>query len=940
MTTRSWPHGPRALVRAAGIALMIAAVAGPALAASADEERSQRYLREAQDLFAKRDLNAAVIQLKNALKSDAGNVPARLLLAEIYLRLGQGAYAEKELTVAHQRGAPFGDVLTNLARAYMQQGQFDKVLDEITLEKAGDAHRIDALVARGDAQLGKRSIEEAEQSFREALEFKPDEVRALAGLAQCLGNRGKLADAEQLIDKALAIDANYVDALVLKGELRRNARDLAGALPFFERAVAERPTSLIARLSRAATLIDLNREAEADPDLRTVLSLMPKHPMARYLHALSLAKRKDYAGARDVLQDTGTALDDHMPALFLRGVVAYALNQPEQAITNLARYVERSPRNLRARKILAGAYLRTNQPGRVIDLLDSAVKTEPNDAQLQFMLGSAYMQRNEADRATEHFERAAEIAPDVALIRTQLGLSHLAQGQSREAESELEVALDLDKDSRQAGFWLALVRLRTGQYDEALVAASRLQQAMPDNPVPLNIMGAAHVGKGDLAKAREMFGEAVRKKSDFTVARVNLAQLDLREGRIDDAKKGYADILKYDTRSAAALMGLANLALRERKTDEAQSWLMRASDANPRAVVPQLQLIALYNQTGQQQKALAVARELNVGVPGNARVLEALGRSEFAAGNAPAAIDAFRRLTQLQPNSAQAHTLLAAAQASSGDAAGARVSFARAIESDTKSTQAYVALAELEMREQHWDDALAVAARVRQALPESAVGDLIEGDVRLRQRSYDAAYAAYEAGLKKENNVTLVLRRFAAQRAAQKRDAAYAELEAWVDANDNASARNMLASGYINDGIYPKAIQHTERLLAVEQDNPVLLNNLAWLYQETGDARASTLAERAYARAPQSPAIMDTLGWILVRKGETSRGVELLREAAAKAPNQGDIRFHMAAALAQAGNAAEAKKELEDILGGAESLQNFTKRKEAEALLQKLTSGD
>jgi tetratricopeptide (TPR) repeat protein len=912
MTTRSWTHGPLALVRAAGIALMIAAVAGPALAASADEERSQRYLREAQDLFAKRDLNAAVIQLKNALKSDAGNVPARLLLAEIYLRLGQGAYAEKELTVAHQRGAPFGDVLTNLARAYMQQGQFDKVLDEITLEKAGDAHRIDALVARGDAQLGKRSIEEAEQSFREALELKPDEVRALAGLAQCLGNRGKLADAEQLVDKALAIDANYVDALVLKGELRRNARDLAGALPFFERAVAERPTSLIARLSRAATLIDLNREAEADPDLRTVLSLMPKHPMARYLHALSLAKRKDYAGARDVLQDTGTALDDHMPALFLRGVVAYALNQPEQAITNLARYVERSPRNLRARKILAGAYLRTNQPGRVIDLLDSAVKTEPNDAQLQFMLGSAYMQRNEADRATEHFERAAEIAPDVALIRTQLGLSHLAQGQSREAESELEVALDLDKDSRQA---------------------------MPDNPVPLNIMGAAHVGKGDLAKAREMFGEAVRKKSDFTVARVNLAQLDLREGRIDDAKKGYADILKYDTRSAAALMGLANLALRERKTDEAQSWLVRASDANPRAVVPQLQLIALYNQTGQQQKALAVARELNVGVPGNARVLEALGRSEFAAGNAPAAIDAFRRLTQLQPNSAQAHTLLAAAQASSGDAAGARVSFARAIESDTKSTQAYVALAELEMREQHWDDALKVAARVRQALPESAVGDLIEGDVRLRQRSYDAAYAAYEAGLKKENNVTLVLRRFAAQRAAQKRDAAYAELEAWVDANDNASARNMLASSYINDGIYPKAIQHTERLLAVEQDNPVLLNNLAWLYQETGDARASALAERAYARAPQSPAIMDTLGWILVRNGETTRGVELLREAAAKAPNQGDIRFHMAAALAQAGNAAEAKKELEDILGGAESLQNFTKRKEAEALLQKLTSG-
>jgi hypothetical protein len=47
----------------------------------------------------------------------------------------------------------------------------------------------------------------------------------------------------------------------------------------------------------------------------------------------------------------------------------------------------------------------------------------------------------------------------------------------------------------------------------------------------------------------------------------------------------------------------------------------------------------------------------------------------------------------------------------------------------------------------------------------------------------------------------------------------------------------------------------------------------------------------------------------------------------------------MAAALAQAGNPVEAKKALEEILGSAESLQNFSKRKEAEALLQKLTSG-
>src|SRR5436190_24137677 len=41
---------------------------------------------------------------------------------------------------------------------------------------------------------------------------------------------------------------------------------------------------------------------------------------------------------------------------------------------------------------------------------------------------------------------------------------------------------------------------------------------------------------------------------------------------------------------------------------------------------------------------------------------------------------------------------------------------------------------------------------------------------------------------------------------------------------------------------------------------PVVLNNLAWLYQKTGDPKERPVAERAYLRAPNLPKTKNTLG--------------------------------------------------------------------------------
>jgi putative PEP-CTERM system TPR-repeat lipoprotein len=384
---------------------------------------------------------------------------------------------------------------------------------------------------------------------------------------------------------------------------------------------------------------------------------------------------------------------------------------------------------------------------------------------------------------------------------------------------------------------------------------------------------------------------------------------------------------------------LANVAALEKNEDQRAAWLIKAVETAPRNAASRLRLIAFYSDTGKNDKALATARDFAVNAPNDPQALEILGKTELANNNPERAVDAFERLTGATTNSAGAFTLLASAQVLSKDVSAARKSLQKAIELDSAYVPAHAALVELEIRDQKLEAALKAADDLKKINPNIAAGDLLRGDVLAQQKRYDDAVKSYETALKLDNSPVLAIRRYAAQRAGGKTDVAYQTLEKWVADNNNAVARNALASAYLSDKNFAKAIEHTERLLETNQNNPVLLNNLAWSYQQTGDKRAKEVAEKALAAAPNSPAIMDTLGWILVESDDAQRGFDLLKKAVEAAPNQGDIRYHMAAALQRQGRKEDARRELEKLLADNADMVNFTLKSDAEKLLKQLTGG-
>jgi len=346
-----------------------------------------------------------------------------------------------------------------------------------------------------------------------------------------------------------------------------------------------------------------------------------------------------------------------------------------------------------------------------------------------------------------------------------------------------------------------------------------------------------------------------------------------------------------------------------------------------------VQLGTQYLHSGQQQQALLLARQALAVHPADAQLLDVLGQAQVATGDIAAAVATYSTLISIVPDRAVAHTRLAAVYMMRQGEAEAEEHLKKAIELQPSYTQAYVALATIYMRQGKRRQALDLAAQLEKQAPVAAAGYSMEGDI-LAASQPQAALHAYQQAYALQPTAQLMLQQRGLLLAAGKEAEAGKLLKSWQAGHgDDPLVQLALASSAMQDKHYPAAIVQLEALLALQPRDPAILNNLALAYQAAGDARAQASAEQALALAGDNPAVLDTLGWILVGKGDTARGVELLKKAFKLEPEGPAISYHLAYALNQAGEKAQARKQLQDLLAKG---RQFSQMNEARALYGKL----
>ena len=263
--------------------------------------RPHDRLAMARSLMAKGDARGAQLELRHVVAADPANAEAHFRLGEVQLRLGDPMAAERELTLAADRGWNAQALAGPMAQTLLMEGRFEDVLKASTAG-LNPSQQLDVELARVGAELALKRTGDAQHDAAEAQRLAPHSVEAALAMAQAAQAAGDAAAAGKAVDQALAIDPHAPAALLVRADLLAAQGDRAGALAATDAAVAAAPNFAPARLRRAELLMTTHDNARALPDLDRVLKADPRNVAALFLRAEILAQARDFSGADAALQ--------------------------------------------------------------------------------------------------------------------------------------------------------------------------------------------------------------------------------------------------------------------------------------------------------------------------------------------------------------------------------------------------------------------------------------------------------------------------------------------------------------------------------------------------------------------------------------------------------------------------------------------------------------
>lgn len=898
-------------------------------------EKPEAMLASAKDYMAKRDNKAAIIQLKNALQGDPNMAEARFLLGRALLDSGNPAGAEVELRKARELNYPADKVTPLLANVLLMVGQPKKIIDDLAkVEMSSPESKADLQTTVGYAYLATGKADAAQSAFGAALSAVPGYPPAIVAQARVKAGNRDFSGALALLDSALEKTPALHDAWQLKGDILQTQGDANGASAAYAKALEVKPDYLPAHMSITARLLEEGKLDEAGKQLEAMSKIAPGSPQTTYMQAQLAYQKRDFKAAQEAIQRHLKVAPDSPLGLQLAGAIEYELKSYSTAEAHLLKALPNTPELGMARRVLIASYLRSNQPDKALRAMQPILSKIDDNSNMLALAGEVYMQNGDADKAASYFAKAAALDPNSAGKRTSVALARLAKGDSDSATRELERIASADSGTR-ADLGLIASQLKDRKFDEALKAIDSLEKKQPDNPLTFNLRGIALLGKRDVPAARKNFETALTKNPAYFPAAASLANLDLTEKKPDDAKKRFESVIASDPKSIPALLALAELKAKTGgKADEVAALINKAITANPTEPAPHIALVGLYLSTKESRKALAAAQDALGVLPDRPEILDAAGRAQQAAEEYNQALTTYSKLAGLVPNSPQPYLRMAEINlvAKNKDAAMQNLNKALSVKPDSLETQRAIMMLDLEAGKT--DAALTVARNVQKQRPKESAGYVLEGDVYALKKSWPEAISAYKNGIKQSGATELAIKTHAALNSSGKSSEADGFADGWLKEHaKDMQFRLYLAESATARKDFATASKLYKILVDVQPDNALLLNNLAWSLAQNKDPKAVDYAEKAYKLAPEQAAIADTLGGLLVDKGDTARGIELLQKAVSLAPQNPPIRLNYAKALAKAGKKDEAKKELEELskLG-----DKFADQNEVSKLLQSL----
>ncbi|MFZ9407591.1 MAG: XrtA/PEP-CTERM system TPR-repeat protein PrsT [Burkholderiaceae bacterium] len=876
----------------------------------------EALLAKAQTAITKEDLKAAEIHLKNLLQSRPEHAEGRAMLARLHVLARDERSAAKEWQRAIDAGADPEQLVPELLSSLYGSANYTEV------HAAAERHPVKTESARaavlywtGQALWQERKTEEARKRFNEALAVRRDHAPSRLALIRMQMPQDPQG-ARQALDQLIEQVPGMADALLLRAEYAISEREFDQAQDLLRKAITSEPRHLQARV-RLITLLTERKDVKvAESEYQQLVQVAKNAVLTRMVRVLIDYRKGELQKAAEGIDVVLKGAADYPPALILGAQIALARGELEKADQMARRVSELTQGAVAGLRLQAAVALARNEPDKALQIARSRIDRGQEDAGLLAIAGEASLRRNDLPTAVDLLNRATKAEPDDAGMRTALGVASLAAGNTRGGFNELERAVELDVDSSRSDLILIGQRLQRGEWDAALAAIERLEQKQPGKALNLNLMGAAQLAKGETVEARKSFEKALQREPAFFPAVANLVRMDLNDARSDDARKRLEAFVKANPKEVNGLLSLAQLQRAQgAKAEDITRLLRQAHEAAPTQLEA---VVSLTQQLVSQDKvteALPIVQKAVAQNPEDVRLLDLLGSLYLRNKDHQQALETYSKITRIKPDLAAAHLRLGEVRSTIGDQSGAMASFRRAAELDARAPAAQFGMAAALVREGRKEEALRLARKLQTEQPKSAMGLILEGDLLGAENQWKEAATVFRRSLGVERTAAGAIREHQALLKAGESAQAESALRASIAASpDNLALRTYAGDLAIRNRQWKVAIEHFEPVVKRNPGNPDARNSLAWAMHMSQDARAEEHARVAFQIAPLSGPIADTLGVVLLSKGQKEQALGILRQAVMLSPKDADIRLSLLQALEQNDRKEEVRKQAEQWL--------------------------
>ncbi len=865
-------------------------------------------VREAKLHRSQNHVGIALLELKDILQKYPDNESALVELSAILLEKKQYSEVIELLTTVVEGGSTSQIILYSLVDALIHTAKFQNAFSIID-DNQDQFQTAQGLALSGHCFAGLNEVEKAKNYYQRALLIDPDLISSHLGLAQ-----EGIIQAEK--------NKSNVSA-------KRNTQDTENdwIVPSSHRIYSEDNSVL----------------DDSKKHLEKVLEIEAEHVVANYLFATIHYFENNISETQKFLNKVLKVEPNHKESLFLMGKLHLDLRHLDRSETFLSRYLKVYPNDLDVRMYIASIFLRKQQPDSTLEILENHYEVGRTNSEFLLILGNAYLFKGENDSAIEYFEQARQVSPNSVLVKMYSAMGYLGRSNDIKNDREkaiklLEEVVEIEPENDHAGISLITTLLQESKYEQAKTIADKLIKQSPDTPMLWYLSGIASQSMGDLEQAITAFLKTLDLKRPFIFATVRLAKIHQQKGNYDLASKHFEEAL-YDSPYNPEIM--TEMAIQEQilgNNDKAVELLKMAKDRNSEALSPRLLLGTYYLGLGQINKAQRILEELEHLSPNRPDVQMYFGDVKLATNRSSEAVNIFSKLIMLKPDSPELLTKYATALRMNGQIEESQKALDSAlILSNRSNPESLIELGKQALLLKNYSEVEIISNDLKVRFSDRSDGYILHGDMLIKQSKFSEAISAYKDAIAKHKTTGLVLKLYNAFLKSGLNIEAQSMLEQEAQKQpDNLRIGMTLAANKHKSGDTKTAISVYENLLKVYPENALVLNNLAWVYNEIDLKKALSLAKRAYLATPEIPQVIDSYGWFSVLEGQLEQGQNLLELAIDKSPGEPEFHYHLAEALVRSGEPGSARKSLEIALA---SQKKFNGRDAAEELFLKLNRG-